>query len=434
MGPIQTAQDALSFLRRRAALIALVFLAGAAISVVYALRQAHVYEATAVLQIEAPKIADTLAASTVGESAARRLQTIEQRMMARDNIAAIIEEFGLFTDLPALTPTEKVVRLRKLTTIRGIDAVSETREPDGAISGVRITVRLGTAELAQIVANELAARLIALSKAARIERTQTTLDFFAERETKLADAIEEVESRIAEVRNAHELTVSGGVQFRRVQINSLQEALIDIERDLLSRRSEIKRLGSGQTTAVDRRRIGALEDEIEALETQKTSLSARRDTLAATIEGLPEVEHQLNVLESRLEQLQAQYGEATRNRADAETGHVMELTGQAETLRVIEPAALPDYPVAPGRKKIAAKGLAISLAVALILALGLDLRRPVIRSAAQMERELGLRPVVEIGHFASPYEMGRSRWVLRGISLVILTLALLIASGWWVPI
>ncbi len=417
MGPIQSFDDVLAFLRRRAWPILLVLCLGVLASVVYALRQPHVYEATAVIQLEAPKIADTLAPSTVAEPAARRLQTIEQRMMARGELLALIDEFGLFADLPALTPTEKVVQLRNLTRIRGIEAASETAALDGALSGVRITVRLGTRELAEEVANELAARLIALSKQERIDRTHTTLDFFENRESKLAAEIAVLEDRIVAVRNEHELTVSGGVQFRRVEINTLQEALIGIDREILTRQSMLRKLEQGRRTAVDERRIGDLRDELETFQTEKDMLTAQREALAQTIAGLPEVEQQLAVLQGRLDQLDEQYAIATRNRADAETAHLMELTDRAETLRVIEPAVKPDYPVAPSRRMIAAKGGLASLMLALGIGLLLDLRRPVIRNAAQMERELGLRPVVAIGHFASPHEIARGRALGRAAML-----------------
>ena len=105
-----------------------------------------------------------------------------------------------------------------------------------------------------------------------------------------------------------------------------------------------------------------------------------------------------------LQRLDAQFALALQNLGNAETAHRLELADQAERLRVIEPAGIPEYPVAPNRKKLAAMGTAVSTMLALMLALLVDMRRPVIRSATQMERELGIRPVVTVPHFASPYE------------------------------
>lgn len=83
-------------------------------------------------------------------------------------------------------------------------------------------------------------------------------------------------------------------------------------------------------------------------------------------------------------------------RNEAEVGFRLETARQSERLTVIEPAPLPDYPVTTARKKKALMGAAASLMLALLAAFLLDLRRPVLRTAAQMERETGLAPVVSI--------------------------------------
>ena len=427
MGPIQSLEDFLGLLRRRRWLILGVLCAGMALSVIYALRQAHVYEATAVIQIEAPKVADALAPSTVETSAARRLQMIEQQMMARDSVLALIRRYGLFADLPALTETEKVVRFRNLTRITGLEAVQSGTVPDGSIAGVSITVRMGSPELAKTVTNALADQLIALGRDARLERTRTTLDFFAEREAGLEAEIAALEDRITDFRKEHELSVSGGLQFRRVEIQSLQEAIIDIDRERLVLRAKIDRLAAEPQVAVTLRRIDDLRDQLATFDAQRDMLSARSAGLAAAVQSVPEVEHQLGSFQNRLERLQEQYALATQNRADAETAHRMELTDQAERLRLIEPAIAPDYPVAPSRKKIALQGTLASLVLALALAFGLDLRRPVIRTSSQMQRETGLLPVVAIPHFRSPHEANRPR--ARQIALAAGSLAVLLGGS-----
>ena len=62
----------------------------------------------------------------------------------------------------------------------------------------------------------------------------------------------------------------------------------------------------------------------------------------------------------------------------------------------IEEAVVPDYPFTMARKKRAILGAGASTGLALVLAFLLELRRPVIRTARQMERETGLRPVISI--------------------------------------
>ncbi|MDO8882610.1 MAG: hypothetical protein Q7V11_06600, partial [Pseudotabrizicola sp.] len=69
---------------------------------------------------------------------------------------------------------------------------------------------------------------------------------------------------------------------------------------------------------------------------------------------------------------------------------------QTERFAMLERAITPDYPVGSGGKKIAIAGLIASTGMGFFLAFLLDLINPVIRTAAQMERELNIRPIVSI--------------------------------------
>jgi protein tyrosine kinase modulator len=110
-----------------------------------------------------------------------------------------------------------------------------------------------------------------------------------------------------------------------------------------------------------------------------------------------------------LSQLQLELELISTQRTEAEVGYRLENQRQAERLTVIEPAALPDYPVTGGRKRIAILGGMMSVAFALIVAFVLELRNPVIRTAAQLEREVGFAPVVSIPYL-DPTPPKVSRW------------------------
>ena len=86
MGPIHTFDDIKDMVRRRIWVILLFTVLGCIASVLFALSRPHVYLSSEVLQIERPRITDELAPSTVEGSSARRLQLIEQQLMARDTV------------------------------------------------------------------------------------------------------------------------------------------------------------------------------------------------------------------------------------------------------------------------------------------------------------------------------------------------------------
>ena len=108
MGPIYTWQDFLDMTRRRLVVILVVIVLGCIGSFYWAMSYVHLYESSEVIQVEQPKINDELARSTVEGSSARRLQLIQQQLMARASLEKIIEKYNIYSNLTALKPSEKV--------------------------------------------------------------------------------------------------------------------------------------------------------------------------------------------------------------------------------------------------------------------------------------------------------------------------------------
>lgn len=167
-----------------------------------------------------------------------------------------------------------------------------------------------------------------------------------------------------------------------------------------------------------RRKVSFLETQLEVLKDQTVALERRRVALEESIAETPETETQLNALVRRKSELENQYGVIIRKRADAETGEKLEVNQQAERFEVIENALAADEPVSPNRPKILALGSGFAIVLAVGLALFLELMNPSLRSAAQMERKLDLRPVATIPYIRTSREKSRSR--IRFVTLFIL--------------
>ena len=392
MGPIHTFDDIKDMLRRRFWLILLLTILGAVASVFFALSRPHVYLSSEVLQIERPRITDELAPSTVEGSSARRLQLIEQQLMARDTVLEIIAKHELFANMPALSPTEKVALFRESVTIEGVAATREGGTDDGTVSALTIMALLGSPEKAQAVAHELGTRTVELSAKARTAKTQATLDFFLQEEAALVEAIAELESEIAEFRSANDISIAGSVEFRQAEVGSINDAILDVERSRIALTRELQTLSEGQQRPATQRRIAELNTQIRALEEQSVFLERRSEALQQTLTSSPEVERKTNIFQLRLEQYQVQLEEISARRADAEIGHRLESNRQSERIQILEPAAVPDYPASSSRKKLAMMGAVASAFGAIFVAFLLELYNPVVRTGAQLQRELGILP------------------------------------------
>ena len=396
MGPIYSFYDFLDMVRRRIGLISFVFIAGCFLSLFWALGKPHTYISSEVIQIEQPKIDSDLAPTTVAGSSARRLQLIEQQLMSRDSLLEIIEKIGLYTNLAALRPSEKVDLLRRSISITGVAAVREGFADDGTISVLTITASMETAEHAQAVAHEIADRTRALSAAQRKEQTAETLAFFEQQEEILAREIVNLEQELADFRRANDLSIQGSLEFRRAEIASLNDSLLQLDRELISTQLARNRIDRSQRASTVAREETRLDDQLDSLNTQRDLLAKRLEELSLSIETTPEVERALTTFERRMTQLQGQMDVAATRRNEAEVGYSLENASRGERLTTIEEAPLPDYPVSMSRKKRAVMGAGAAGMLGLALAFLLELRRPVIRTARQMERETGLMPVVSI--------------------------------------
>ncbi|MQQ09266.1 DUF874 domain-containing protein [Epibacterium sp. SM1979] len=396
MGPIYSLRDFLDMLRRRARVILVLTLLGCMGSVWFALQQEHSYQSAVVIQVAQPTIADDLAKSTVDGSSARRIQLIEQRLMSRNQLLEIVDKFGIYDDLPQLRPSEIVDLMRQSIGITGVAAAREGFADDGTISVLTITATMSTPEMAQQVADEFASRIIDLSIQSRISQARETLQFFVEKENALKEELVRLEDEVATYRFEHDVSLPGVVELRRGEVAQINQSLLEIAQDKIALRREADQVQENERPATARRKLAELQEQMATLDEQNDLLNTRKEELEAGLQTTPQVERQLGAFERQIEQLQSQLGTIIERRSEAEVGFRLEQSSQSERLTVIEAASYPDYPVDGGRKKLAIMGAMGSIVMGICAAFGLELLRPVMRTAAQMERETGLMPVVSI--------------------------------------
>lgn len=406
MGPVHSFKDILDMLRRRGWLILLVILVGSVLSVAIARKQPHSYRAVEVIQVVQPKIADDLARSTVEGSASRRLRLIEQRVMARDSVRSVIEQYGLYADLPALSPNEKVDLLR--TSVR-IGGLAGSGGDNGWVSVVTVSAEMPTGLQAQQIAHEFAKRTIELSNETRLEQARETLAFLTAREETLREQIGRVDGELADYRREHSLALPSTLEIRGSEIASINAELLTISRERVSieRAADLARQNERPATA--ERKLADYAEQLTTLEAQAKVLEDRKAELEGALQTSPQIERRVGAYERELEQLRVQLEDASARRTEAEVGYRLETQAQSERLTVIEPATVPDYPFTRSRKKLALVGAMVSVMLALVLAFALEMRNPVMRTAAHMERDLGIRPVVSV-----PYLETRQRRGLFG--------------------
>lgn len=397
MGQIQSLQEFWSFLSRRFWIILLVTAIGVFSAISYAKSTPNTYEAAAAIQIETPTVAAQQDGTTVS-SAAQTLQNIEQRLTTRENLQAVIDRHGLYADAAGMTQDQKLAVLRASITFQGIDSAGSPSFGQGpGLSAILILARMGNPELAARVANDLAQSVLDMSASGARDRAVKNVAFFTEEEARLWELMSKLEDEITAYKNQNALSLPTAIQAMREQLSAIDADLRRLSDDLIAAQRESASIRSREVQReTDRRQLEEIGARIEVITAQIGTANARRADLSRNLAASPEVERALSTYDRQLGQLQDQYKDTTRRLAESETELRLSERQQSERFTLLDRAITPESPIGGGRKKLVIAGTVASLLAGLGLAFLVELLRPVIRTAAQMERQLGLRPVVMI--------------------------------------
>lgn len=423
MGPISSVRDIPRILLRRSWIVLLILVVGLPVSVFYALSQPRVYEATAVVQIESAQVVERLTSTQSGTPASTinptsELELIEQQLMSRDHVTSVLDDFNLFPAIPSLT--ERVALVRRAVSIDPLIDPQNIWRADVQPSGLAITVRLGDPDVAAAVANRFLDRVLEEAQQRTSGRTERTLDFLVTEEDRLTARIEALEREYAQFRQDNADALPDAISSQRTQLSRLEESRMTLEEQVIQLESD-----SGRLLAESRQRQQELLAQRLALVTE--SIAEINDTLAAA----PEVERQTGVYDRQLAQLQGELTVVTERRAQAAMNQLLDSRNQAERFEVLETAIPSEYPVSASRKKMAVAGGVLTVILALAAALGLEILDGRLRSPLQMERELGVRPVISIPNLTTSGQVRRKRisWVAALLALVLGSVV--VVRGWF---
>ncbi|MBN2760642.1 MAG: hypothetical protein JXQ79_09090 [Rhodobacteraceae bacterium] len=449
MGPIQTLDELFSFLSRRAALVAAVAFIATIGAIFIALTTDHSYESQAVIQVEGPSVGSDVTSGTVPSSAARRLASVEQRLMSRDNLLDLAVKYDLFT---GMTPQERVqgmresIRFEVVAAIReraalGTDVTSENRArtltvsvteafaTDAIVSLVRVMTEAGDPQVAADMANELAQAIVQENASAVAGNVREAVDFYARQEERLKQEIDTVAAEIVAFKAENFDLLPEAMEDRRVEQAIIREELLRVTRDIAALESEIATLEERRTLrATEQRRLNAAQEELLTARRELDQLRQQSEDLERLARAAPQVAFQLDSLERRESQLREQLTDIAERRLTAALGEQLDSDQNFERFEMLEAALPADYPSSRSRASMVVMGLAAGLFLGLMLSYAIEWLKPALRSAAQVERELGMQPVLVIPRLELPAEKRRRTigWS-AGAALVLLTGLALVA-------
>ena len=443
MGPIQTLDEFLGFLSRRAALIAAIAFLVMVGAIAFALLTDHTYRSRAVIQVEGPSVGRDVTSAAVPSSAARRLASVEQRLMSRDNLLELADKYDLF---PGLSAQDRVIAMREairfevVAAIReraalGTDVTSENRSrtltvsvteafaTDAIVSLVRVMTETGDPQTAADLANELADAIIQQNASSVAGNVSEAIDFFKRQEDRIRQQIETVATEIVAFKSENFDLLPSAMEDRRAEQTVIREQLLRTTRDIAALENEIATLQDRRSLrATEQRRLNAAQDELDTAQRELAQLQQQSAELEQLARAAPQVAFELDALERRETQLREQANVLAERRLNASMGEELGNDQNFERFKLLEPALPADYPSSRSRASMVGMGLVAGVFLGLVLSYALDWLNPALRSTAQVERELGMQPVLVIPKLDPPSERRRRTiaWSAGG-ALVLLT-------------
>jgi protein tyrosine kinase modulator len=164
-----------------------------------------------------------------------------------------------------------------------------------------------------------------------------------------------------------------------------------------------------------------IETEIGIRQTRKKQVEADIARLSLRVENTPSIELQMAEVKRQNEQLRKQREDRYSDLTKAELSQSLETNSKAGEFRIQDPANLPIEPSKPNKWVVLLAGCALSLALAIGIALAVDVARQRVWTQSEIESFWGVPVMVDIPEIvtdADQVELKKKRLTLAGAVLV----------------
>src|SRR5215475_1263690 len=386
----------------------LYFLIPFALVVVIGVGAALVWPATYLSEgkilVQSQQIPTELVRPTVTNAAQERIQVIEQRLMTRDNLVAIVDKFQLFPSQRNLMSVTQLVELmKKKTTIATVNQqLSFSRRTDNPTIVFTVGFEDSDPAVASRVANELVTRILNEDIRDRTSRASDTTKFLKREVERLQADNAAIEAKVTQAKEAQLAPSSANATDPLAQLKAdyAQKSALYSEKHPVMK---------------------ALKRQIDAAE--KIAAPAGPNQVG------------LEALQSQQEAIQKNLEAAAAKLSAAQLGEALEKNQQSEKLEMLEQPTVPQEPVRPNRPKIMALSLLAAFAAGAGLVLLPEMLDMTIRRSADIYSIVDSQLVVVIPYIATGSEQMRNRRRLRlfVLTAVVVVLALLVGVYFVMP-
>src|SRR5262245_14872853 len=274
----------------------LVLAAGSAVAMLWP----PTYLSEGKILVESQQIPTDLVRPTVTATAKERIEVIQQRVMTRDNLLAIMDKYQIFADRrDSWSRSELLDLMRENTHIKPLE-LEQTRGPGNLTIAVTVGFTYQQADIATKVANDLITLFLNEDARNRTNRAMETTKFLAREVQRLESDLGSIDAKILELKREQRSNAQrSNAQRSNAVLQPDQDQLpqLAVLKAELAQKSavyskahpEVKRLNAQiqalekmklppppVTTAV--KEVQVDNDALDALQTQRTSIQTNLES------------------------------------------------------------------------------------------------------------------------------------------------------------
>jgi uncharacterized protein involved in exopolysaccharide biosynthesis len=370
--------------------------------------------------VESQQIPTDLVRPTVTATARERVQVIEQRVMTRDNVLAIMDKYQIFADRrDTLSRTELLDLMRENIRIKPVE-VDQLRGREGR-STIALTVGFTNRrpDIATKVANDLITLFLNEDARNRTNRAMETTKFLGREVQRLETELGSIENNISELKRQQRSAPlpEGGVGGVAAQ-NPQLAVLATLKAELA---------GKSAIYSKSHPEIKRLKGQIEAIE--KTNLSAPPSEPARTAGLGPQVDpaavlDALDALITQRKSIQDNLGEAAKKFSAARLGENLERDQFSERLEVLEQAITPQKPIKPDRPKLLALAFVAAVMAGFAGVFAVEMFDRTIRGSLDLLKVVDGNLLVAIPYISTRAELRRKKSKIALVTLISIVVVL----------
>ena len=402
------------------------------------------YRSSATLLVESQELPQDLVGSPVTALIDQRIAKIRQQVLSRGDLIELIQQNNLYEDERQSEPLSEIVeQMRKDTTIEAVSA--DIGQQSGNTNTIAFAMNFDYEDAikAQLVMQSYVERFLEIDASQMAEQATNTVSFLNDQAAGLQQQIATLEGQITSIKaqNGVVLSSAGMSTISNPGSYDAQIAALQRENSLLTQQAQAQKVAkdpvianaeanlaaakaiytddhpdvraaeqqleaaksvaagrgsSTDTSAMAATAISANNAQIAALGRARSMEASRSTSSMAAQARAPVVMEQIAQLEARATALRSQFQEVSARLLSARSSAKMESEQKGERLSVVDPPVIPEEPEFPNRPLFIIGGILGGLALGFGLALLFEMMMRPIRGVSEVERMLGVPPLVVI--------------------------------------